>query len=213
VDVYLHDHLVLPPVVPLAGVEGVDVHRWTLGSVLEVVAAEGAGRVHRRPHIHVHLVEVHEDCHQCGRVRRHVLELKAIVLQKCEKEGGEWECEPEQGVQSKVDEFIRLHASKRSDPTPHLPIEPQRLPPNHPPQLPKIDLCAEMGGQEVGCHHGGWWPESGKRRKVKGRREKMGKFERKKARVRVRESASQISPSLPTPATIGKNVVRGAWCL
>jgi hypothetical protein len=43
VGVYLHDHPVLPPVVPLAGAEGDNVHRWTLGPVLEVVAAEGPG--------------------------------------------------------------------------------------------------------------------------------------------------------------------------
>jgi hypothetical protein len=43
VGVYLHDHPVLPPVVPLAGAEGDDAHRWTLGPVLEVVVAEGLG--------------------------------------------------------------------------------------------------------------------------------------------------------------------------
>jgi hypothetical protein len=40
----------------------------------------------------------------------------------------------------------------------------------------------------------------------------MGKFERKKARVRVHESASQIPPSLPTHATIRKNVGHDTWC-
>jgi hypothetical protein len=77
VDVCLHDRAVLPPVVPLARAEGDDVHRWTLGLVLEVVAIEGGGWVpprrvwhveapeqaHQRPHTHVHLIEVHEDHH------------------------------------------------------------------------------------------------------------------------------------------------------
>jgi hypothetical protein len=45
VDVCLHDHAVLPPVAPLARAEGDDVHRWTLGLVLEVVAIEGGGGV------------------------------------------------------------------------------------------------------------------------------------------------------------------------
>jgi hypothetical protein len=40
----------------------------------------------------------------------------------------------------------------------------------------------------------------------------MGKFKRMKARVRVHESASQIPPSLPTPAMIGKNIISGTRC-
>jgi hypothetical protein len=28
----------------------------------------------------------------------------------------------------------------------------------------------------------------------------------------MRESASQISPSLPTPTTIGENIMHDAWC-
>jgi hypothetical protein len=63
--------------VPLARAKGGDVHRWTLGLVLEVIAAErdrfSPGRaqhveapeqMHRRPHAHIHLTEVHEDRHQ-----------------------------------------------------------------------------------------------------------------------------------------------------
>jgi hypothetical protein len=36
----LHDQPVLPPVVPIAGGEGRDVHGWTVGSELEVVGIE-----------------------------------------------------------------------------------------------------------------------------------------------------------------------------
>jgi hypothetical protein len=41
VDFYLHNHLIIPPAVPLVRGEGGDVHIWTLGPVLKVVAADG----------------------------------------------------------------------------------------------------------------------------------------------------------------------------
>jgi hypothetical protein len=46
-SICLHDHPVLPPAVPLARAEGGDVHRWTLGLMLEVVAAQGGWTIPR----------------------------------------------------------------------------------------------------------------------------------------------------------------------
>jgi hypothetical protein len=40
-DFFLHNHPIIPPVVPLARDESGDVHSWTLGPMLEVVAADG----------------------------------------------------------------------------------------------------------------------------------------------------------------------------
>jgi hypothetical protein len=40
-DFCLYNHPVIPPAVPLARAESGDVHSWTLGHVLEVVAAKG----------------------------------------------------------------------------------------------------------------------------------------------------------------------------
>jgi hypothetical protein len=108
-DFCLHDHPILPPTVPLVEAEGGDVHSWTLGPVLEVVATERGRtplrkvqhmeelkRMHRRPHTHVHLIEVDEDRHKHDGLRRQVMELKTVILQK--REGGEQKYEPRQGL-------------------------------------------------------------------------------------------------------------------
>jgi hypothetical protein len=86
---------------------------------------EAPEQAHRRSHAHVHLAEVHEDHHQHDGVRRQVLELKVVVLQKREKEGGERKHEPGQGIRCEVDKFVGLHADERSNPTLHFPIEPR----------------------------------------------------------------------------------------
>jgi hypothetical protein len=59
---------------------------------------EEAEQAYRQPQAHIHLTEVNEDHHQHDGVRHQVLELKAVVLQQREEEGGEWGHEPGQGV-------------------------------------------------------------------------------------------------------------------
>jgi hypothetical protein len=101
-DFCLHNHPIISPAVPLVGAESGDVHSYTLGPVLEVVATEREHsfpermhhveepeQAHRRPHAHVHLTEVNEDRHQLDGVRRQVVELKAVCQQQHEEEGGE----------------------------------------------------------------------------------------------------------------------------
>jgi hypothetical protein len=82
-DLSLHNHPVIPLAAPLARAEGGDVPNRTLGSVLDVVAADGPRaspgvaqhveepeQAHRWPHVHVHVAEMHEDHHQREGVRR-----------------------------------------------------------------------------------------------------------------------------------------------
>jgi hypothetical protein len=49
-DFCLHNHPIIPLAVPLAGGEGVDVHIWSLGPMLEVVAADGGRPLFERAH-------------------------------------------------------------------------------------------------------------------------------------------------------------------
>jgi hypothetical protein len=81
-DFSLQNHTMIPPAIPLAGGEGDDVHSYTLGPMLEVVAANGgcplSGRAHQMeepeqahqwPHAEIYLTEVDEDHHPCDGVQ------------------------------------------------------------------------------------------------------------------------------------------------
>jgi hypothetical protein len=59
-----------------------------------VQLVEATEQVHQRPHKHIHITKVDEDCHQRDGVRRQVMELKDIVLQKHEEERGKQGHEP-----------------------------------------------------------------------------------------------------------------------
>jgi hypothetical protein len=93
VGVSLHNHPVLPLVVPLAGGERGDVRNRRLAPALEVLGSQvvwappgGSQReeepkqTHRWPHAHVHFTEVDEDRHQHEGVRCQVMKLEVVVL-------------------------------------------------------------------------------------------------------------------------------------
>jgi hypothetical protein len=85
-------------------------------------------QAHRQSHAHVHLTEVNEDRHQHDRVWWQVMELKAIVLQWREEEGGERECKPSQGIRGEEDELTGPQAAEQNGSALHPPVVLRQLP-------------------------------------------------------------------------------------
>jgi hypothetical protein len=69
-----------------------------------------------------------------------VLQLELLEFQQREEEGGHRRHQPSHHVAGEEDEFPLLKVDKREGAAPHPPIEPQRLPAKHSPQLPEVIL-------------------------------------------------------------------------
>jgi hypothetical protein len=85
-------------------------------------------QVHRRLHAHEHLAEVGKDRNRGNGMQCQVVELKTIVVQQHEEDGGHRERELSHHVGGKEDNLIMLQVSEQNGSAPYPPIVLRRLP-------------------------------------------------------------------------------------